>query len=124
MKGNIIRMKLQTTISDRTMDQIVQVALEGGIEHWCEKAEIIGNYLGERDSDQISRGGQIFLYDFIGEQELYLNKRNFLEGVKLFILNSKKRKETTDYGVRFYDIDSNHADFIIQYALFGEVKYI
>ena len=39
-------------------------ALDGGITYWCNKAEVIGGYLGEYASDQISRGGKLKLYDY------------------------------------------------------------
>ena len=38
-------------------------ALEGGINYWCRRAKVVGEYLGEAAIDQISRGGSLILQE-------------------------------------------------------------
>ena len=52
-----IRPENEVKISQQDIDDIMVCALEGGISYWCCEAEVIGEYLGEYASDQISRGG-------------------------------------------------------------------
>ena len=55
MKMNL---KMDVTINQRDIDDIMSIALEGGITYWCSYVEVVGGeYLGEYASDQISRGG-------------------------------------------------------------------
>ncbi len=48
---------------DKDIDDIMCAALEGGITYWCSRAEVVGEYLGEYASEQISKGGELRLYD-------------------------------------------------------------
>lgn len=108
-------------LTGKIVDDIMVTALEGGISYWCREARVIGNYLGEMASDQISRGGLLKLYDFDGDaREITLEK--FIEGTKeLIALNP----EVLDSG-SFLDpakVDAAEADTIIQFAAFGELVY-
>lgn len=37
-------------------------ALEGGINYWCRRVVVQGDYLGEYASEQISRGGKLAIW--------------------------------------------------------------
>lgn len=73
---------LNVRIRNEDIDNIMVSALEGGINYWCRKAEVKGNYLGEYASDQISRGGELILHDANNYKKYTLSKENFIEGLK------------------------------------------
>ena len=49
--------------TQENIDDIMSMALEGGITYWCGQAKVKGKYLGNYGSEQISRGGTLYLYD-------------------------------------------------------------
>lgn len=112
-------------VNAEDIDDIMACALEGGITFWCDEARVVGEYLGEYASDQISRGGQLLLHDMEEEETYLLNKEKFLKGLKIFLDNSEGKicKLDSGYEVDPANIDANDADSIIQYAIFGELVY-
>ena len=125
----IVKMKVEfeVVVTNEDIDDIMCSALEGGINYWCCKAEVIGDYLGEYGSDQISRGGQLKLHDYEDNQDYILTREKFVEGFKRYlkepgatdILEFDDRKLKVDCG----QVDAEVADSIIQYALFDDVIY-
>ena len=119
--------------SEQDIDDIICTALEGGITYWCDCAKIMGEYLGEYASDQISRGGKLKLHDAEENKWHELTKENFISGLKQFVLERGfiKNEGNGHYGNVITDdnrldmskIDATDADCIIQYAVFGEVVY-
>lgn len=63
MENYNIEVNKKYTVTPQDIDDIMVTALEGGINYWCRKAKVVGEYLGECASDQISRGGSLILYD-------------------------------------------------------------
>lgn len=113
-------------VTAQDIDDIVATAFEGGINYWCGSARVVGDYLGEYASEQISRGGEVILTDFEDEEEEYtLTRSKLLKGIKLAI----DRDYYSDYEWVYGDeldpcqIDAEVADTIIQLALFGEIVY-
>lgn len=105
-------------IAPEDIDDIMTDALEGGITYWCGKAEVVGEYLGEYASEQISRGGELILSDIEDPEEKYtLTLDKFLDGYKKAVEQEYFSGHLEDD----YDIDV--ADAIVQLALFGEVVY-
>ncbi len=112
-------------LSDQDIDDIMASALEGGINYWCCKAEVIEDkYLGEYASEQISRRGSLRLYDSESNEVYELTLDRFITG---FVAACK-----AGYGydwfdhkgcVDAYNIDADAADTIVQFALFGELVY-
>lgn len=125
MADNNLKVQLEIVVTDQDIDDIVACAFEGGINYWCDEAKVIGDYLGEYASDQISRGGRIMLYDYEAEAEHLLTKEKFLNGFKKYakenmdIFEHRNGKLVTDACL----IDAVIADMIIQYAIYGEVIY-
>lgn len=125
MADNKLKVQSDIVVTDQDIDDIVACAFEGGITYWCDEAKVIGDYLGEYASDQISRGGKVLLYDYEAEEEHLLTKEKFLDGFKKYakenmdIFEHKDGKMVTDTCL----VDAAIADMIIQYALFGEVIY-
>ena len=118
-----IEVNYKVTYTQQDIDDILCTALEGGVCYWCDKAEVVGEYLGEYASDQISRGGSLILYDNETEERYKLTPKKFEQGLAHFlkirgadVLTKKNELDTTE-------IDGSDADEIVQYALFGEIVY-
>lgn len=110
-------------VSDEDIDDIMSAALDGGITYWCCKAEVVGEYLGEYASEQISRGSTLKLYDIEDGTVSELTLDKFLNGLRLWIEN-ERAFELTDAGrLDVGQIDALAADTIIQYALFNDVVF-
>ena len=97
-------------------------ALEGGINYWCRRAKVVGEYLGEAASDQISRGGSLILYDAESSDKWELTLEKFLNGVKLYF-EQGCHVQVEDNAIEIGDIDAGDADCIVQFALFGEAVF-
>ena len=129
----VLNCALKVRVRNEDIDDIMVSALEGGINYWCRKAEVKGDYLGEYASDQISRGGELILHDAEENKSYILSKEKFIEGLKKYITAGNMGcidRETSSIGVYTgrlnidpCNIDAGAADCIIQYALFGDVIY-
>ena len=115
----------QIKVTQEDIDDIMCSALEGGITYWCRKAEVVGDYLGEYASEQISRGGTLLLYD-AEEDEVYdLDLPNLLNGIK----QAYEGNWFAEYGwcdgktIDTCQVDAEVADVIVQLALFDEVIF-
>ena len=133
MEDKILNVDMQIKVTGEDVDDIMATALEGGINYWCWKAEVVGGYLGKYASEQISRGGELKLYDS-DEMKIYtLNRDKFLSGLKRYIAFGNTAclfRETDTIGIYTGEIslnacmlDASAADMIIQYALFGDVIF-
>ncbi len=54
-----LNINYKVEFDNECIDDIMATALEGGITYWCDDAEVVGDYLGEYASEQISRGGTL-----------------------------------------------------------------
>lgn len=105
-------------------------AFEGGINYWCRRVVVQGDYLGKYASEQISRGGKLAIWldePFEDDKTCYvLDRDKFLAGFKLWIESDGDSYDAIDHSDGSVDcgqIDAVCADEIIQYALFGEVVF-
>lgn len=112
-------MRVQIEVADETIDDIMTTALEGGICYWCQRAEVVGTYLGAYASEQISRGGELRLWTDDGEK-LILSKNNFLKGLVKY---AALHQIICGGSIGAALIDANAADTIVQYAVFGKLVY-
>lgn len=123
----IMNIEIRVVVNDEDIDDIMAGALEGGINYWCDEAKVIGNYLGEYASEQISRDGQLKLHDFEEEEDYILDKEKFLKGLKMYLENPHPYNilEEIDNGfmVDVCNADATVCDMIVQYALFDDVIY-
>ena len=130
MKKYIVKAEIMIAVTDEDIDDIMCSALEGGITYWADAANVVGKFLGEYASEQISRGGKLKIHTIEpfdeDETEWYvLNEDKLLKGIKMAIEDGYR----ADYG--WYDggkldcgqIDAEVADVIVQLGLFGEVIY-
>ena len=118
-----IRPQIEVNLTQQDIDDIMVTALEGGINYWCRKAEVVGEYLGEAASDQISRGGSLILHDAESSDKWELTLDKFLKGVGLYIKEGSGVMVEDFKLVDIGCIDGPDADCIIQYALFGELVF-
>ena len=118
-----ITAKLAVTKED--IDDIMCAALVGGITYWCNKAKVVGEYLGEYAHEQIALGGALKLYD-CEEGEVYeLTIEKMLNGIRI----ARENEYCKDYGwwdgdtLDTCNVDADVADAIVQCALFGDIVY-
>lgn len=123
----MLNLNINVTVTEEDIDDIMAGALEGGITYWCDEAKVVGEYLGEYGSEQISRGGRLLLHDFEEDETHMLDKEKFMKGLKMYIENPHPYDilETINnkLGIDTCVADATVCDMIIQYALFGEVVY-
>lgn len=123
MKDVSIKIEMNVVLTQEDIDDIMSSALDF-IGYWCEEAEVVGEYLGEYASEQISRGGTLKLYDMEDEKVYNLTLNKFLKGFRLWVKNGSDEYHAVSGGkVDTCNIDGLMADMIIQYAIFGEVIY-
>ena len=117
-----INKKYEVTSQD--IDDIMATALDS-ISYWCRKAKVVGEYLGEYASDQISRGGSLILYDAESNDCWELNLENLLHGIEKAIEdNWFDDYGSYDNGVLYTtEIDGEVADVIVQLALFDDIVF-
>lgn len=112
-------------VTDEDIDDIMCTALEGGINYWCRKAKVIGDYLGEYASEQISKGGTLKLYDAESDDTWELTKEKLLNGIK----KAYEESYFADYEwcdghtIDTCQVDAEVADVIVQFALFDEIVF-
>ena len=75
-----LNINYKVELDNECIDDIMATALEGGITYWCDDVEIVGDYLGEYASEQISRGGTLKLHDSEEDETYELTLDKFLEG--------------------------------------------
>lgn len=110
------------TIEGKFINDVMSSALCGGIEYWCslvnaKDMDMKGcKYL----SDLISNGGVLELTDDSDQIHL-LDFTKFCLGFEKYI------KWCVRHNRKFYlsseEIDSEEADIIVQFAIFGEIVY-
>ena len=120
-----IHIRREITLTTEDIDDIMVSALEGGINYWCEEAEVVGDYLGEWGHEQIARGGTLRLHDAESDDVWELTRADFIEGFKQWFEQGDDRYGAvqSDGTVDCGQIDGYMADMIVQYALFGEVVF-
>lgn len=125
MDSWILTVKKEIKVTQEDIDDIMCSALEGGICYWCWKAEVVGDYLGEYASEQISRGGTLKLYDSENGEKYWLDRDKLLKGIK----KAYEDGYYADYewcDGKTLDccmVDAEVADVIVQLALFDDVIY-
>lgn len=118
-----ISVVINFVVSDEDIDDIMSAALDGGVTYWCGRDEVVGEYLGEYASEQISRGGALKLHDIEGDGVFELTLDKFLVGLRLWIENERAFELTSAGRLDVGQIDAAAADTIIQYALFNDIVY-
>jgi hypothetical protein len=106
-------------ISNELIEGIITTAIEGGINYWCER--IKSHTHGVSDGGTISFGVNGRFYK--------LTIKEFMSGLQIYgekfpsYLLIHKTKDDLSLTIDEGMIDAEGADMIIQYALFGEIRY-
>lgn len=127
MDDIILKITAEIVSTQEDVDDIMSTALDSStLQCWCSEVNVVGRYLGEYASEQISRGGELELYEIEEETYRSLTLENFKTGlIKYFsedYMPVARRYDGT-WGVDPGMIDEIAADEIIQYALFEEIVY-
>ena len=125
MENYNIEVNKKYTVTPQDIDDIMVTVLEGGINYWCRKAEVVGEYLGEYASDQISRGGSLILYDAESSDNWELNLEKLLDGIQKAIEDNwfSDYDWYVDGELDCCQIDAEVADTIVQLALFDDIVF-
>lgn len=123
MKTYNIEINKKYIVTSEDIDDIMCAALEGGINYWCRKAEVVGEYLGDYASEQISRGGTLILYDAESSDKWELNIEKLLCGIEKAIEEWYEYEWFKDGRLETSQIDAEIADGIVQLALFDEIVF-
>ena len=132
MKDMMIAAKKMIKVTQDDVDDIVTTALEGGITYWCDEAKVVGDYLGECSSDQISRGGSLMLrvtepFDDNDTEWYKLSLNELLDGIRRFYndYDDDIMWDEVDGHIEIdpSEVDAESADAIVQNALFGEIVF-
>lgn len=125
MENYNVEINKKYTVTTQDIDDIMVTALEGGINYWCRKAEVVGEYLGEYASDQISRGGSLILYDAESSDHWELNLEKLLNGIQKAIEDNwfSDYDWYVDGELDCCQIDAEVADTIVQFALFDDIVF-
>ena len=122
-----IPVSLTVKLTEEDIDDIMVGALEGGINYWCDEAEVIEEKrVADWGHEQIARGGCLILHDAESDDKWELNLEKFINGVKLWIENGDAFEcGAIDNGtIDCCQIDAIQADNIVQYAIFGELVFV
>lgn len=125
MENYNVEINKKYTVTPQDIDDIMVTALDGGINYWCRKAEVVGEYLGEYASDQISRGGSLILYDAESSDHWELNLEELLNGIQKAIEDNwfSDYDWYVDGELDCCQIDAEVADTIVQLALFDDIVF-
>lgn len=126
MDSWMLTVEKKIKVTQQDIDDIMCAALEGGICYWCGRAEVVGEYLGEYASEQISRGGTLKLYDCEDMNEVYeLDRSKLLKGIKKAFEEGyySEYEWCNGTAIDTCQVDADVADVIVQIAIFDEVVY-
>ena len=127
MDDIILKITAEIVITQEDVDDIMSTALDSStLQCWCSEVNVVGRYLGEYASEQISRGGELELYEIEEETYRSLTLENFKTGLLKYFSEDYMpvaRRHDGTWGVDPGMIDEIAADEIIQYALFEEIVY-
>ena len=113
-------------LTQEDIDDILDMALDGGITYWCDSAEIgEAEYLGEWANEQIACGGTLILHNREDNKEYTLTLEKFLNG---FAIACRKGYSNclewfSGDSIDIARMDAEAADVIVQCSLFGDAIY-
>lgn len=111
-------------ITGEDIDDTMESAMSG-CTYWCDRAEVVDEYLGMYASEQISRGGKLIFIPF-EDPAVELDKEKFRKGLNMWLSNQSKETLKRVFHDGAYDpgqVDAADADAILQYALFDDIIY-
>ena len=128
-KFRMVKLEINLRVTDEDIDDIMSTALDSMLlQTWCSEVNVVGKYLGEYASEQISRGGEIWLYDMDDESYYSLDKEKLLKGIKKYISmygdpTGFLYRIDGELGLDCVKIDELVSDCMIQCSLFDDIVY-
>lgn len=91
-----VHAEITVRLTQQDVDDIMVSALEGGICYWSDCVEVVGRYLSEYASGQISRGGKLKIhvdepFDEANTEWYELEMEKFAQGFRLWLENGGDR---------------------------------
>lgn len=111
---------VETPITQEMVDDLISAAFDGGITYWCDCVQIVDRPTEddyEYTSDVVSRGGTLSLSSEEPTKYL-LTLERFLIGFGMLCKHLKRSVEDL-----YENNDAEIADWIVQFAVFGELIY-
>lgn len=107
-------------ITDQMIDNIMVTALEGGINYWCGRANVVKKPSVETQyaSHVISKGGELKLRDAESSDTWVLTREKLESGIAKA---ANHAGATVDAWYENHDCDS--ADDAVQFALFNKLVF-
>ena len=98
---------------------ILHYAFEGGISHWLTRVVIIKPGAGEPRliADRVMNNGTLGLYPYLDMKPTELTLDKVKKGLQLWL----KAQDLNEILIK--ELGPSNADEIIQFSLFGKVKY-
>ncbi len=125
-----VKLDIVLKVTSENVSRIVNMAVnEDGISCWCSLVETEKPVTGMSIGDYIAGGGYIKLTGARDEKEYYiLDRESIVDGIKKFVDTQNRYsnavyQENSKLYLDTYNMDSEDADTIIQYALFGELRF-
>ena len=130
----MIEVQIPLVLTATQLQEVVETALEGGIDYWCESA--CWKRGTGRAPDEFGPDDELVLTiqdgDEIQEEpgvietpqgwQTTLTRKHFLEGLQKF--GQQGRLHFTKYGEEIdLDVDASDADCIVQLGCFGKVIF-
>lgn len=117
-----LTVELDVSITGSDVDDIICMALDGGIDHWCYKVEAKAHWPSNTMAEQITKFGTLVMHDK-DDNVHELTLPMVLYGIRVFLKNCKSIERNKCGRIDICDIGKHEADEIIQYALFNEIIY-
>jgi hypothetical protein len=109
-------------LTDHDINKLMGIALTMGVRHWCDTVTVSSSEFKGWFSDAIAAGHVLKLHDSKDDEEYRLTFSKLAEGLERY---AKKQKLplTNDDRLDFDGVNAVMADYVVQYAIFGEVRY-
>lgn len=111
------------TFTEEDFDYLLTTAVEGGINYWCKKVEILGEQPSKKNqfldiTVALINDQKIRFYDAESDDTWDLDMNSFINGIKEYcLIRNVSLNELMD------NHDADSADEIIQLALFDDIVF-
>jgi hypothetical protein len=107
-------------LTTESINKFMALALTRGISHWCGAITVSMAFRGWL-SDALSAGHEVWLTEAKAEEAYLLTLDKLCAGMELYA--EKLGMPLAEHSLDLSKINATMADHIVQYAIFGEVKY-
>ncbi|MAE83511.1 MAG: hypothetical protein CMB80_12285 [Flammeovirgaceae bacterium] len=120
----LITLKIELPPQD--INDILCTAIEGGINYWCDQYEVLND-----DNQKVDYAWEVIGFSDKAQLVFFENESDADTAPTMtrisFLIGLQKWLDSKEwiwpFSIDTGDIDAGDADCIVQYALFGELKY-